>query len=353
MDTYPRGITDEVRDAMAWAGIEKFVCPLISSLGDKYGLPVSNCIVEVYVVFFRLSDEVSCDFVESIVTSKNVPRAIIYHTTTMLFNRVLATEENSNTDITTARPLLSQIQQRHPSILEKVAEELREVGEPSEEAIEQVVISLSIVSLSCLPLLYWAYFHCFSAQTFTAQVNSSSGSSELDDAIISSANASAQVRTLAVKALLAGLSTAPASSIVHFHFISPTSTNLSPLVRNPSTQLCLHEFKTVTQAFLQPSSLNLQSSFLYSPRALSHISTICRKLCQLVNHLGLCSRPTLGFWVKNSANTLPSHRLAWNRCFMKSSFPFCCTRSQGSILQKQRGRLFAVRWRMELGSMSC
>jgi hypothetical protein len=89
---------------------------------------------------------VSCDFIESMITAKNVPRSIIYRATTILFNRVLSTEENSSSDTTTARRLLSQIQQRHPAILENVAEELREAGESSQEAVEQIVISLSIVS---------------------------------------------------------------------------------------------------------------------------------------------------------------------------------------------------------------
>jgi U3 small nucleolar RNA-associated protein 10 len=60
----------------------------------------------------------------------------------------IATNPQTETEsLLASRRLLSLIQQRHPEILQKSANDLSEDDEPAKEAIEQILISLSMVSL--------------------------------------------------------------------------------------------------------------------------------------------------------------------------------------------------------------
>lgn len=84
---------------------------------------------------------------EKIIATSAMPSTVIVALTTSLMKDVL--NPTSETQIVmTARRLLSLIQPRHPSVLQKVAETLSEADESVIDAVEQLVISLSMVNFS-------------------------------------------------------------------------------------------------------------------------------------------------------------------------------------------------------------
>ena len=95
---------------------------------------------------FRLADEVSVTLLEEIIATSTMPSTVILALTTSLMKDVLDPTSEAQI-VLTARSLLSLIQPRHPSVLQKVAETLSESDEFANEAVEQLVFSLSMVKL--------------------------------------------------------------------------------------------------------------------------------------------------------------------------------------------------------------
>ena len=117
------------------------LCPLVKCLGGRYGL---HLVILIYSEIFRLADEVSVTLLEEIIATSTMPSTVILALTTSLMKDVL--EPTSEAQIVlTARRLLSLIQPRHPSVLQKVAETLSEADESAKDTVEQLVISLSMV----------------------------------------------------------------------------------------------------------------------------------------------------------------------------------------------------------------
>ena len=67
----------------------------------------------------------------------------------MLLKHVVSNKDEENAvGVSTARRLLTHIQQRHPAMLENVVEkEVSSWGDDLTEAIDDVVVSLSVVSI--------------------------------------------------------------------------------------------------------------------------------------------------------------------------------------------------------------
>ena len=95
---------------------------------------------------FRLADEVSVTLLEEIIATSTMPSTVILALTTSLMKDVLDPTSEAQI-VLTARRLLSLIQPRHPSVLQKIAETLSESDELANEAVEQLVFSLSMVKL--------------------------------------------------------------------------------------------------------------------------------------------------------------------------------------------------------------
>jgi predicted thioredoxin/glutaredoxin len=93
----------------------------------------------------RLADDASVTLLEKIIATSTMPSAVILALTTSLVKDVLDPASEAQI-VLTARRLLSLIQPRHPSVLQKVAETLSEADESSNDALEQLVISLSMVT---------------------------------------------------------------------------------------------------------------------------------------------------------------------------------------------------------------
>ena len=83
---------------------------------------------------------------QSIVTSSSVPSAITRRLTRLLIDIVVSSKDTDDT--ASQRAMLSTIQQHYPSILQKTTEEIIPEKEDIKEAIEQLIISLSMASAS-------------------------------------------------------------------------------------------------------------------------------------------------------------------------------------------------------------
>ena len=123
------------------------LCPLVKCLGSRYGL---HFVILINSELFRLADEASVTLLEEIIAASTMPSTVIFALTTSLMKDVL--DPTSETQIVlTARRLLSLIQPRHPSVLQKVAQTLSEADESANDAVEQLVISLSmVISFTCI-----------------------------------------------------------------------------------------------------------------------------------------------------------------------------------------------------------
>ena len=116
------------------------LCPLVKCLGGRYGL---HFVILINSDLFRLADEASVTLLEKIIATSTMPSTVILALTTSIMKDVLDPTSEAQI-VLTARRLLSLIQPRHPSVLQKVAETLSD--ESTNEAVEQLVISLSMVT---------------------------------------------------------------------------------------------------------------------------------------------------------------------------------------------------------------
>lgn len=91
----------------------------------------------------RLEDEKALSLLEAIISVPNLPALVINQSASMLL-AVSATNKITPAS-TSARRLLSIIQQRHPLTLQEAAQLLIEQDETLREAVEQLILSLSVV----------------------------------------------------------------------------------------------------------------------------------------------------------------------------------------------------------------
>ena len=118
------------------------LCPLVRCLGGRYGL---RFVILINSELFRLADEASVTLLEDIIATSAMPSTVILALTTSLMKDVLDPSSEAQI-VLTARRLLSLIQPRHPSVLQKVAKTLSEADESANDAVDQLVISLSMVT---------------------------------------------------------------------------------------------------------------------------------------------------------------------------------------------------------------
>jgi hypothetical protein len=156
---------------------------------------------------------------------------------TILLKHILSDNgQDGAADVIAARRLLTNIQQRHPTILEKVVEEVGSKEDDLMLAVEEAIVSLSTVSMYTTSQPLFTFI--FDGKTFVGSQDAQLGNN-LQDMIVASTSASAQVRTKAVKDLQAILTNnegLPVSEIVHNTLIFTHSYKLIIHVRNPSTQ---------------------------------------------------------------------------------------------------------------------
>ena len=119
------------------------LCPLVKCLGGRCGL---HFVILINSELSRLADEASVTLLEEIIATSTMPSTVILALTTSLMKDVLDPTSEAQI-VLTSRRLLSLIQPRHPSVVRKVAETLSEADESANDAVEQLVISLSMVIL--------------------------------------------------------------------------------------------------------------------------------------------------------------------------------------------------------------
>ncbi|KAJ7582775.1 hypothetical protein C8J56DRAFT_230499 [Mycena floridula] len=150
-------IVDELGEAWIWTGTEKFVGPMLGATTQ------------------RLTEDIPVALLENIINSKNSPKTLVKRTASILCR--LAVQESS---VTPARALVSSIRQRHPAIFSQVADELSASGESTTEQVDQLVLALSMGTIL--------------------------GPADSPDMVLASNNADEKVRVIAVKDLVASLS---------------------------------------------------------------------------------------------------------------------------------------------------
>ncbi|KAJ6578862.1 hypothetical protein DFH09DRAFT_980162 [Mycena vulgaris] len=116
-------ITEELRTAEKWSGIEKFTSPLLTTLCR------------------RMDDDSVPPFLESIISSSTVPTIVIRHLANLLISNAVTEDAQM-----VARRLLAQIQQRHPTVLQEAADDLSRSHADLEETIDNMMISLSVAT---------------------------------------------------------------------------------------------------------------------------------------------------------------------------------------------------------------
>ena len=94
----------------------------------------------------KLSDTDASDFVENLIVTASAPDAVLIHLTRLLAKAVLSAETSLK-----ERQLLSMLHQRHPTIVQRITEEIIVEDENSKDAVEQLVMSLSTVNMLPFP----------------------------------------------------------------------------------------------------------------------------------------------------------------------------------------------------------
>jgi hypothetical protein len=108
--------------------------------------------------FPRLPEDAAHTALQSILTSSKVPNAVTRRLTMLLIAAVVSSGDSA--DSVPSRAILSTIQQRYPSILQKVADETIAEKEDVTEAVEQLIISLSMVTVSQHVYIRTIIDHC-------------------------------------------------------------------------------------------------------------------------------------------------------------------------------------------------
>ncbi|KAJ7630018.1 hypothetical protein DFH06DRAFT_704991 [Mycena polygramma] len=116
-------IKEELRTAEKWSGIEKFTSPLLTALCR------------------RLDDDTIPPFLESILSSPTAPSIVMKHLTSLLITKTLSEDGQM-----TSRRLLSLVQQRHPILVQEVADEMTRSREDLQETIDNMLISLAVAT---------------------------------------------------------------------------------------------------------------------------------------------------------------------------------------------------------------
>ncbi|KAI0670242.1 hypothetical protein C8Q78DRAFT_1138718 [Trametes maxima] len=158
------GIQSELIDAMAWVGAEKFLAPLLD------------------IVLKRLNDALVVAVAESIVSAPTLLNVLAQRASAVLIQQ-LVDEDVATHLVPSLRRLLSHLYQRHPKAVEFASRAAIEGDESKADAIEQLVLSLSVVA-----------------------AGPSTTDAETATLLVASANADTSIRVRSVRDLLARLS---------------------------------------------------------------------------------------------------------------------------------------------------
>ncbi|KAF8259327.1 armadillo-type protein [Lactarius quietus] len=108
---------------MPWSGFDKLMIPMISPLVD------------------RLEDATSFSILSALVASSNTPTSVLKTIANTLILRALKSDSSPNGDL---HHLLASLQQRYPDLFQDVSHSIIEENEDQQEAIQKLVLSLSL-----------------------------------------------------------------------------------------------------------------------------------------------------------------------------------------------------------------
>lgn len=127
-----------------WIGIEKVLSPLVRGLIQRYVGNVAFSFLSL-TSFQSLQNSTAVTLLEGIISMTNSPHSVIKISTVNLLS--ISTKHDADTQtLLVSRRLLYLIQQRHPGIFGKSVDEICEHDESVKEAVEQLLISLTMVN---------------------------------------------------------------------------------------------------------------------------------------------------------------------------------------------------------------
>ncbi|KAH9989552.1 hypothetical protein BJV77DRAFT_1069406 [Russula vinacea] len=116
-------VNEIILRTMLWSGFERLINPMIPSLID------------------RIEQSTAFSILESLVSSGNLPNDVLKSITTLSISAALKSNSPPTTNL---HRLLASLQQRHPNIVEGVSRLGMDENEGQEEAIEHLLLSLSV-----------------------------------------------------------------------------------------------------------------------------------------------------------------------------------------------------------------
>lgn len=150
----------------------------------------------------RLSDQRAVALLESIISTPAIPPPVVERAANLLIKEALSQELPEKASA--ARSLLSVIQQRHPDVFQRMTKAEQEEDEGLKQAIDQLTLSLSFVCVELyIKSLRLAVLTPFPISQVSTKGPQSQGKADM---VVASASADTNIRVIAVKELLASLS---------------------------------------------------------------------------------------------------------------------------------------------------
>ena len=139
--------------ALGWTGCEKFLIPLLNPLLVRLVRPRGFNSAAAHTLTTSVNKPAARELLETILSSPETPASVIKELAGILIE--LPTSESDIENKGQLRKLLAQLRQRYPEIFSEVLlGVISEKGEEGRTEIEQLILSLSVVSAVTVPNEY-------------------------------------------------------------------------------------------------------------------------------------------------------------------------------------------------------
>lgn len=201
---------------------------------------------------------------ESIISTPSILPSIVEHTAKLLIKEALSQDNAEKAAV--ARSLLSNIQQRHPEVFQRVTQAQQD-DEELKKSIDKLVLSLSLVGSD-------DRLNGFEVDSSLSQVSTAGSQSKEVDMVLASTSADTNIRVIAVKELLSSLSN---SSLTTADQVGHTSMIMDDFAKIVSTsklsrRRLSHAFKILNNKSSKLSTRGLSLSHPFSQLTLRHAS---------------------------------------------------------------------------------
>ena len=144
------------------------------------------------LVLYSLEESTGFSLLNALASSSNTPTSVLKTITNSLIHRALKSDSSPKRDL---HHLLGSLQQRHPELVQDVSRSFIEEDEDQEEAIQQLVLSLSVVR-RVYSLVSCPFSHA------PRQKTSHEGDVPEVDMVVASMDGNAEMRAAAVQSML-------------------------------------------------------------------------------------------------------------------------------------------------------